>query len=82
MVNRKPLYYSTTYLVRLTPEQFQIVANSAERLKMSISAYTRVCLGLEDSTGTSLTDLSKVKVKPRTRSRRKVESDHGKEEEA
>jgi hypothetical protein len=80
-VNKRPLYYTSTYLIRIAPEQFQIVRNTAERLNMTISAYTRMCLGLEDGAGESLIDLSQVKMKPRTKRSERLRSKNGKEEE-
>ena len=82
MVNKRPLYYTTTYLIRLAPEQLQVIRNTAERLQMSVSAYTRMCLGLENGSGESLIDLSTVRMKPRPSAPAKLRSQNGKKKEA
>jgi hypothetical protein len=82
VVSKRPLYYTTTYLIRLAPEQLQVVRNTAERLEMSVSAYTRMCLGLENGAGESLIDLSTVRMKPRPNPPTKLTSKNGKTKEA
>ena len=78
MVNARPLFYSAAFLVRLSPEQLEVVRRDAEKLDLSISSYARMCLGLEDCNGDSLVDLTAIEV-PKSRSqRRKLDLRHGK----